>query len=318
MSKPKICITGSCGFIASNFVRKLLREDKYDVISLDKVSLSSLMNNIYIHKSHQFYLADITDEHIIDRIFEYEKPNIVVHMAASTHVDASLLNPNEFIKNNVLGTQILVNAAVKWGVGKFILSSTDEVFGQLTSENDGSWTEESPTNPRNYYSSSKMASELIVNAANNAFGLNYNITRSCNNYGPRQTSDKFIPKIIKSILEDKEIPVYGKGLQIRDWIHTFDNCSALLKIIESGNNNEIYNISANQEFSNIEVVQIICNIMNKGWDLINFVEDRKGHDFRYSINADKIRSLGWEPNFKFKTGITNCIEWYLNNTYFLR
>jgi dTDP-glucose 4,6-dehydratase len=319
MNKKKILCTGTGGFILSNFVRKAIYENKpYEFVSIDKITQSSVLNNIYANKNHTFHIGDVADEHFINVIFELEKPNIVIHAAAETHVDNSLKNPNNFIHSNVLGTQVMVNAAVKWGVEKFIYLSTDEVYGQLKDATEPVWTENSPINPRNPYSASKAAGELIVKAASSSYGLNYCITRSSNNFGQRQTPDKFIPKVIKCILENKKIPVYGQGAQIRDWLYVSDNCSAIMKIIESGENNAIYNISAQQEYSNIEVVNEITKIMNNGFNLIEFVDERLGHDFRYGMDASKIKKLGWEPKFKFKDGLTNGIQWYLNNKWFLK
>lgn len=315
----KVFCTGSCGFIFSNFVRKLVfdRENtSYKVVSLDRIKGNA--NAIYVNKNHTFYVADIRDQHVIDIIFQFEQPDIVVHGAAETFVDDSISDPSSFVTTNVVGTQNIINACIKHHVGKLVYISTDEVYGQLTKESDPSWTEEAPLCPRNPYSASKAAGELLVRAAQATHGLNYIITRSSNNYGPRQTSEKLIPKIIKCILKDQPIPIYGQGLQIRDWTHVFDNCSALSIILQRGENNQTYNISSNQEFPNIEVVQTICNAMNKGWDLMTFVEDRKGHDFRYSIDSSKIRRLGWKPSFKFKDGIADTVEWYLNNQYALK
>lgn len=305
----------------SNFVRKFIYEGvSYEFVSIDRIAKSSAANNIYANKNHEFIVADITDAHIIDRIFEIQRPEIVIHAAASTFVDYSLSNPNEFIMNNVLGTQILVNAAVKWGVKKFVYCSSDEVYGQLEKETDASWTEESKVAPRNPYSASKAAGELIVQAAGYSFGLNHNITRLSNTYGPRQTPEKLIPKIIKSVLDNTSIPIYDKGLQIRDWLHVFDACTAILKVVEEGKDKEIYNITANQEYTNIEVVQAVCNAMNGGHDLVEFVKDPRGaaHDFRYAMNADKIRALNWDPAWKFKNGILQTVDWYKKNQFFLR
>ena len=318
MSKQRILCTGSCGFIFSNFVRKLTYENKYNVVSIDKITRPSLLNNIYINKNHTLHIGDVADEHFINLIFEYERPDIVVHGAAESNVDISIKDPNRFIHSNVLGTQVMVNAAIKWGVKKFIQVSTDELGGQLK-ENDPLWTEDVPLNPRNPYAASKASAELIVKAASSTFGLDYCITRSCNNFGPWQTTDKFIPRIIKSIVNKEKIPVYGQGLQMRDWIHVFDNCSAILKVIESGKPGEIYNISANQEFRNIEIVQRICKAMNVNLeDSINYVPDRLGHDYRYGIDATKLKNLGWSPTIKFNDGLKMTIDWYLANRYFLK
>lgn len=318
-SKQKILITGSLGFIASNFIRQFKFEGaNYKFIGIDKAENKANINTIYKSRDYSFYLADITDDHIIDVIFDYEKPDYVVHFAASTHVDVSLNNPNQFIKNNVLGTQVIINACLKYKIKKMVYCSTDEIYGALTSENDNPWDESSVLNPLNPYSASKASGELLCKAAHNSFGLNYSISRSSNNYGHWQTSDKLIPKVIKCIMNGEKIPVYGQGLQIRDWLAVQDNCSAVMKIMEAGKNGEVYNITSNQEISNIELVQKICNIMEKGWDLIEFVNDRPGHDFRYAMVADKLKQLGWGPKIKLKDGLAETINWYIMNRYLLK
>jgi len=314
----KVLITGTCGFIFSNFIRRAIHSKlPYKFVSIDRISTNS--TNLYANKNHDFYLADLTDSHIVDKIFQFERPDIVIHGAAESFVDYSLTNPNAFINSNVLGTQVVINACIKHDVERLIYISTDEVYGQLTSETDAAWTEEAPLDPRNPYSASKACGELLVKAAHQSHGLIYNITRSSNNYGPRQTSEKLIPKAIKCIMDGQKIPIYGQGLQIRDWTHVFDNCSAIISVLNNGKPNEIYNISANQELPNIEVIQKICNAMGKGHDLISFIEDpRKGHDFRYSVDSSKIRKLGWEPAYKFKEGIVETVEWYKINQWMLR
>lgn len=321
-NKPKCLITGALGFIGSNLLRKAVYEkQQYTFITLDKAVLPSSLDNMYFNKAvSNNHLADITDAHTIDRIFQFEKPDYVLHLAAESAVDYSLTDPNKFITTNVLGTQNLINASLKYNVKKFIYISTDECYGQLTSESEPSWTEESPLNPRNPYSASKAAGELLVKAAHESHGLAYNITRSSNNYGPRQTSEKLIPRVIKCILDKQPIPVYGQGMQIRDWTHVIDNCAGLLTVLNNGEDNQTYNISANQELTNIEVVNKICNIMGEGHSLITFIPDpRKSHDFRYSVNCDKIKKLGWEPKIKFKEGIDEqCVQWFLNNKWALR
>jgi len=316
MNKKKLLVTGNCGFIFSNFVRSLAYKNApYDVVGVDLVSGNA--NSLYYTKGHTFYIADIRDQHIMDRIFQFEMPDIVIHGAAETHVDNSLHDPNSFITSNVLGTQVIINCCLKYKVEKLMFISSDEVFGQLTNENDPPWKESDSINPRNPYSASKAAGELLVKAAHQSHGLIYNITRSSNNYGPRQTPDKLIPKVIKCIIEEKKIPVYGQGLQIRDWTHVYDNCDAILTLLEKAEPNEIYNISANQEMTNIEVVQKICNVIGKGYELLSFVAERPGHDFRYSIDTSKIRKLGWNPRIKFPDGIVQCVEWYLKNKWML-
>lgn len=320
MNKKKILCTGTGGFIMGNLVRNaIFNKAPYEFVSIDKICKKSTLNNMYSNKNHTFHIGDIADEHFIDVIFEYEKPDIVLHGAAETFVDDSLKEPNKFIHSNVLGTQVLINAAVKSGIEKFVYLSTDEIYGQLKDDKESSWTEESSPNPRNPYAASKLAGEYLLKAASESFGLNYNITRSSNNYGPRQTPEKLIPKIIKCILEGKKFPIYGKGAQMRDWLHVFDNCAAIMKVVESGKYGETYNISANQEYSNVEVVQLICNAIGKGHDLLEFIEDpRMSHDFRYSISSKKMKELGWEPRWKFKDGIVQCAEWFVNNQFFLK
>lgn len=319
MKKIKILITGSLGFIFSNLIRKIVYENyPYTIVSLDNISRKNHINSVYVNRGHQFHIGDITDENFIDNILTLESPDIVIHAAANTFVDDSIRDPLQFVKTNVVGTQVLLNASIKHKVKKFVYISTDEVYGHLTSESEPSWDESASLDPRNPYAASKAAGELLVRAAHETFGLPYIITRASNNYGPRQTVEKFIPKIIKCILNNEPIPIYGQGNQIRDWTHVFDNCSAVLKILSSGKDNQVYNISSNQEFSNLEVVHEICKLMEKGQDLISFVPDRPGHDFRYSTSSTKLKSLGWMPNYKFKKGgLAHCVEWYLDNKYYL-
>lgn len=313
--KKKLLVTGSCGFIFSNFVRKALYEKlNYSLVSIDKVTNPANLHNVYSNKGHTFYIADVSDSHTIDLIFSMEKPDLVIHGAAESFVDDSIAKPEPFMNSNVLGTQVMLNMAVKHKIQRFLYVSTDEVYGQL-GLNDNSWTEDAQINPRNPYSASKAAGELLVKAANQTYGLEYNITRSCNNFGPRQSIKNFIPKIIKSINNNIPIPVYGKGEQIREWMHVDDHCSALLKVI-GGPANQTYNISTGAEFTNLELVGKICQIMGKGE--ISFVPDRLGHDFRYSINANKIKELGWKPNIKFKEGLQQTCEWYLRNDWFMK
>jgi dTDP-glucose 4,6-dehydratase len=318
MNKKKVLITGSCGFVFGNFIRKAIYEKHpYSFVSIDRVNANAI-NSMYWNKNHTFHVADVRDQHIIDIIFQFEKPDIVIHGAAEDESANS-----SYLTSNILGTQVITNACVKYNVEKLIYISTDEVYGQLTSEQDPSWTEESPINPRNSYAVTKAASELIVKAANQSHGLMYNIIRSSNNYGPRQTTDKLIPKAIKNILQGTQIPVYGKGLHMRDWTHVFDNCAGILTVLNDGLPNEIYNISSNQEFTNIEVIQKVCNAMEKGYNLISYTDDPRKNvnntDFRYSINSNKLKSLGWKPNIKLSDGLNNsCIPWYLNNQWWFK
>lgn len=319
MSKQRMLLTGSAGFIGSNFIRKVIYDKyPYELYSVDKIANSSILNNIYQHKLHEFYMADICDHHIMDKIFEYVQPEIVVHMAAESAVDKSIHDPNVFIKSNVLGTQTMINLALKYKVNIFCYQSTDEVYGSLNTIEDNGWDENASIAPKNPYAASKAAGELLIRAAGNTHKLPFIIVRSCNNYGPRQTPDKLIPRTIKCLLENNKIPLYGKGNQIRDWIHVHDNVSAILRILKDGIIGETYNISANHEISNLQLIQSICDNMGHDYSLISLVEDRPGHDFRYSVNSSKLKKMGWYPNYKFANGLKQCIEWYQLNSYYLK
>lgn len=321
MSKrKKILITGTGGFVFSNFIRQaFFNKENYCFVSIDKIKKPYAIHNMYIHKDHSFYPGgDISDPHFVNIIFEKERPDIVVHGAAETFVDTSIKNATPFVNSNILGTQVVIDACLKWNVEKLVYVSTDEVYGHLEDEDAKSWTENTPINPRNPYAVSKASAELLIKAAHNTHGLQYNITRACNNYGPWQDSEKLIPKIIKHIVEENKIGLYGQGLQMRDWMHVFDHCSGIMKVIKDGAPNEIYNISAKQELSNLEVFQRVCNTLNTGHNLIEFIDDRPGHDFRYSSDSSKIRNLGWSNKFKFNDGIAETCKWYLNNKWFFR
>lgn len=320
ITKKRLLITGSAGFILGNLIRRAIRtKQPYEIYSVDRISFGSIHGALYVNKDHQFHIGDITDPHFMNVLFDWIRPQVVLHGAASTHVDLSLKDPNAFIRDNVLGTQTVINMCVKWGVEKLVYISTDEVYGQLEKETDASWNEEAPINPRNPYSASKAAGELLVKAVHSSFGLTYNITRSANNYGPRQTADKLIPKSIKCILNDEKIPVYGQGLQMRDWLHVYDNCDAILTVLNKGASNTTYNIGAGQELPNIEVVQRICNVMGKGHQLIDHIVDpRPGHDFRYSLDCSKIKELGWKPEIKFNDGIADVCQWFEKNRWALQ
>lgn len=323
----KILITGAAGFVCGDFFRKtafvqsekkrrnkLAQTDTLVGVDLFKTCDVSAM---YWNNNHPVYPANILDAHIIDIIFQREKPDIVIHGAAETSVDRSLQNSAEFYATNVIGTKIIVKACLKYQVKKIIYLSTDQVYGQLISENDVSWTESSSLNPHNPYASSKAEGELIIKAS----GLTYNIIRSSDCYGYRQLPEKFIPKTIQCIQrETQNIPIYGQGLQMRDWIYVDDYNAALTTILEKGLPNEIYNVGANQEFSNLEVVNLICNVMGRGHSLINFIDDPRKltHDFRYAMNCSKIKALDWKPNYKLKDGLAETVEKYEINKWFLR
>lgn len=317
-ANKKVLITGSCGFVFGNFLRRAVyKKQPYQLISVDRIS-GNAINSMYWNKNHTFHIADVRDQHIMDTIFQFEQPDIVIHGAAETSTDNSLLDNNSFITSNILGTQVIINCCIKHKVEKLIYVSTDKVYGPLTNESELSWTESSEINPRNSYAASKAAAELLVKTAHQSHGLIYNITRSSNNYGPRQTPVKLIAKTIKCILHGEKIPIYGEGLQIRDWTHVRDNCDGIMNVVDKGMPNEIYNIGANQELSNLEVVQKVCNAMGKGHELISFIPTPHTSAFRYAVNSNKIRGLDWKPEFKFKEGIINTAEWFLSNQWFLK
>jgi dTDP-glucose 4,6-dehydratase len=296
----KILITGSCGFIMGNFIRKAMKEKNYLFCSVDRITKNA--NTVYANKNHAFHIADITDQHVMDMIFQYEKPDIVIHGAAQMSGE-----PYSMLHNNVGGTQVIINSCLKNEIKKLIYISDYQVYNEEHDKLD-------PVSP---YVVSKISAEMLVRAASHQ-GLIYNIARLCHNYGPRQTPDKLIPKVIKSILEEQKISVYGDGSHAREWMHVFDTCAALWTILNDGVNDTIYNISSGQEFSNIEIVQAVCNAMNRGHNLIEHVEDVPGHQQRYSANSNKLKQLGWKPTFKFKEGIKETTEWFELNKYILR
>jgi dTDP-glucose 4,6-dehydratase len=319
MKRKNVLVTGSGGFIPSNLIRRVFyTKQPYTISSIDRVRESHLVHNIYINQDHDFYIADIRDPHTLNVIFAKAQPSVVIHGAAESFVDNSIREASPFVTSNVLGTQHIIDACLNHNVQKLVYMSTDEVYGHLADEKTESWKEDAPLSPRNPYAASKAAGELLIKAAHETHGLTYQITRSCNNYGPWQDPEKLIPKIIKNVLANEPVPIYGQGAQIRDWIHVFDKCSAIFKIINDGKDNQTYNISANQEFSNLEVFQLVCNTLGKGHDLIQFVEERPGHDFRYSVDSTKLRELGWTPEFKFRDGLSQACQWYINNQFFFR
>lgn len=311
-----ILVTGSAGFIFSNFMRKVMRDKvPYTFASVDKVIAPYNRYNIARNRDHNFYLGDIADEQFMDTVFAIERPDIVIHGAAESFVDASITSAQPFIHSNVVGTQVMIDMAVKHEVDRFIYVSTDEVYGQLGAY-EQSWTESAMRKPRNPYSASKAAGEILVYAANQTHNLQYNITRCCNNYGPSQPPRNLVPKIISSLLNNQPIPIHGTGTNIREWIYADDHCSAIMKIVRDAPPNEIYNIGSGVELTNVEIVHKISHIMNKK-SVLNFVVDRKGHDYRYSVDCSKLKKLGWQPDFDFDSGMQKCVQWYLDNPWYL-
>lgn len=311
----KLLVTGGAGFIGSNFVMYMLQEHpNYQIINVDALTYAGNLENLKSvenHPNYSFVKADIADAQAIDQIFQ-QGIDVVVNFAAESHVDRSILEPEIFVKTNVLGTQVLLDAAKKYGVTKYVQVSTDEVYGSLGET--GLFMETTPLEPNSPYSSSKAGGDLLVRAYHETFGLPVNITRCSNNYGPYQFPEKLIPLIISRALNDQALPIYGDGLNIRDWLYVEDHCSAIDLVIHQGRVGEVYNIGGNNERTNLHIVKTILQELNKPESLITFVEDRLGHDRRYGIDPTKItQELGWKPKHNFETGIKETIQWYLNN-----
>lgn len=315
----KMLITGGAGFIGSNFIfymRKM--HPDYDLVCVDKLTyagnletLASVMDD----PKFRFIRADIADRSEICRIFEAEKPDTVVNFAAESHVDRSIENPAVFLETNVMGTQALLDASRKYGVKRYHQVSTDEVYGDLPLDRpDLFFTEETPLHTSSPYSASKASADLLCNAYQRTYGMPITISRCSNNYGPYQFPEKLIPLMIANALADKPLPVYGEGLNVRDWLYVEDHCAAIDRILEKGQVGQVYNIGGHNEMRNIDIVKIILKALDKPESLITHVTDRKGHDMRYAIDPEKIhRELGWLPETKFADGIQKTIQWYLDN-----
>jgi dTDP-glucose 4,6-dehydratase len=314
----RILVTGGAGFIGSNFIHLLLEEmDDVSVINVDKLTYAGNLANlepITDTGSYTFIRTDIADSKAINGIFKKYEPQAVVHFAAESHVDRSIEDAAPFIQTNVLGTQVLLAAALEYGTSRFLHVSTDEVYGSLQ-EDDPAFTETTPLAPNSPYSASKASSDLLVHSYNKTFGLDTIITRCSNNYGPYQFPEKLIPLMINNALGDKPLPVYGDGRNIRDWIYVTDHCRALSLLLEEGIAGQVYNIGGNSERRNLEVVQAILRALDKPESLIEYVQDRPGHDWRYAIDSGKIkRETGWEPSVTFEDGLQNTVQWYLENS----
>lgn len=309
-----ILVTGGAGFIGSNFVRYMVNKySQYHIINLDALTYCGNLENltdIEDKDNYTFVKGDIRDKNIVDGLVE--KSDYVINFAAESHVDRSIADPEIFIKSNVLGTQVLLNASKQYGVEKYIQISTDEVYGTLKST--GYFTETTPLQPNSPYSASKAGGDLITRAYHETFDLPVNITRCSNNYGPYQFPEKLIPLMISNALEDKKLPVYGDGKNIRDWLHVYDHCQAIDLVLHEGKIGEVYNIGGNNEKENIEIVKLIIDTLGRDESLIEFVSDRLGHDRRYAIDSTKIQEeLSWSPKYTFEVGIKETIQWYLDN-----
>jgi dTDP-glucose 4,6-dehydratase len=316
----KLLVTGGAGFIGSNFIRLALKGGNIRILNLDLLTYAGNLENldeVSSHTNYSFIKGDIADGSFILKLFEENKFDSVINFAAESHVDRSIADSSEFIRTNISGTHALLEAARKVGVQKFIQVSTDEVYGSLGP--DGKFTETTPISPNSPYSASKASADLLVQAYYSTYGLPVCITRCSNNYGPFQFPEKLIPLVISNAIEDKAIPVYGDGLNVRDWIHVDDHNSAILKVLFEGIPGEVYNIGADSERSNIEIIRSILNILGKPETLITYVKDRPGHDRRYAIDSNKIRGkLNWIPQIPFQEGIRSTIEWYLENEEWIK
>ena len=317
-----IMITGGAGFIGSNFVEYMVNKyQNYNFVVVDKLTYAGNTDNLKkVQDKIVFTKEDICHLDEMINILEKNKIDAIVHFAAESHVDNSIKEPFVFTKTNVLGTHTLLEAAKRvWGEGsqnKFVHISTDEVYGSLGEE--GYFTEESKIKPNSPYSASKASSDLIALAYHETYKMNVSVTNCSNNYGPYQHNEKLIPHMIKLALADQKLPVYGQGLNIRDWLYVEDHCEAIDLVLHNGRAGQRYNIGGHNEKRNIEIVKLILNRLGKSEDLISYVEDRKGHDYRYAIDPTKIKNeLGWEPKTKFKDGIIKTIDWYLENKEWL-
>ncbi|PAK52029.1 dTDP-glucose 4,6-dehydratase [Paenibacillus sp. 7541] len=311
----KLLVTGGAGFIGSNFILYMMQQHPdYKIVNLDALTYAGNLENLKSveqESNYSFVQADIADKDAVDQIFQ-EGIDVVVNFAAESHVDRSILEPEVFVNTNVLGTQVLLDAAKKYGVAKFVQVSTDEVYGSLGET--GLFSETTPLAPNSPYSASKAGGDLLVRAYHETFGLPVNITRCSNNYGPYQFPEKLIPLMISRALNDESLPIYGDGMNIRDWLYVEDHCSAIDLVIHKGRLGEVYNIGGNNERTNIHIVQTILKELGKPESLITYVEDRPGHDRRYGIDPTKItEELGWKPKHNFETGIKETIQWYLDN-----
>ena len=319
MMDKKILVTGGAGFIGGNFVHYMVdKYPNYMIVNLDALTYAGNLETcqpVEGKPNYKFVKGDIADREFIFDLFEKEKFDIVVNFAAESHVDRSVKDPEIFIKTNVLGTQVLMDASRAYGVERYHQVSTDEVYGDLPLDRpDLFFTEETPLHTSSPYSASKASADLLVFAYHRTFGLPITISRCSNNYGPYHFPEKLIPLMISRALNDENLPVYGNGENVRDWLHVYDHCAAIDLILHKGRVGEVYNVGGHNERTNLEVVRTILKALGKSEDLITYVTDRPGHDLRYAIDPQKLENeLGWKPTYNFDTGIAQTIQWYLDN-----
>ena len=317
--KKTLVITGGAGFIGSNFIFHMVKEHpNYRLICLDKLTYAgnlSTLAPVMVKPNFRFVKMDICDRDAVYGLFEEEKPDVIVNFAAESNVDRSIENPTIFLETNIIGTSVLMDACRKYGIERYHQVSTDEVYGDLPLDRpDLFFTENTPLHTSSPYSSSKAGADLLVMAYHRTYGLPVTISRCSNNYGPYQFPEKLIPLMINNALNDKPLPVYGDGKNVRDWLYVEDHCKAIDLILEHGKVGEVYNIGGHNEMANIDIVKLICKELGKSEKLIHYVTDRKGHDRRYAIDPAKIHSeLGWLPETRFADGIVKTIHWYLKN-----
>ena len=315
----KVLITGGAGFIGSNFIFYMRKKHpEYELVCFDKLTYAGNLEtlaSVMDQPNFKFIRGDIADREAVDRAFAEEKPDKVVNFAAESHVDRSIEDPGVFLQTNVLGTQVLLDACLKYGAQRYHQVSTDEVYGDLPLDRpDLFFTEQTPLHTSSPYSASKASADLLCNAYQRTYGLPITISRCSNNYGPYQFPEKLIPLMIANALEDKPLPVYGEGLNVRDWLYVEDHCAAIDLILEKGEVGLVYNIGGHNEMRNIDIVKLICKALDKPESLITHVTDRKGHDMRYAIDPTFIhKELGWLPETKFEDGIQKTIRWYLDH-----
>lgn len=312
-----ILVTGGAGFIGSHFIRYILNKyPHYKIINIDKLTYAANLKNLSSVKDdprYKFIKADICNRKAVEKVIKLS--NVIVNFAASTHVDRSIVRPDEFIKTNIYGTYVLLELAKKYGIKRFVQISTDEVYGSIE---NGFADEKYLLNPSNPYSASKASADHLARAYFLTYGLDIVITRSSNNFGPNQYPDKIIPLFIMNALRGKSLPLYAKGLNRRDWLFVLDNCSAIDIVLHKGKAGEIYNISSGNELTNLELSHLILRKLNKPFSLIKHVQDRPGHDFRYAMDSNKIKALGWKPCFNFDEALDITIEWYKNNINYFK
>jgi len=311
-----ILVTGGAGFIGSNFVRHMVETyPNYSIVNYDLLTYAGNLENlkdIESHENYTFVKGDINNRELVNHLVKYHNIDVIVNFAAESHVDRSITEPDIFVKSNVLGTQALLDVAKANNLKKYVQVSTDEVYGSLGET--GYFTEETPLAPNSPYSASKAGADMLVSAYHETFGMNVNITRCSNNYGPYHFPEKLIPLMVTNALEGKELPIYGDGKNVRDWLHVKDHCTAIDLVIHKGEPGEVYNVGGHNERTNNEIVHLIVEKLNAPKELIRFVEDRLGHDRRYAIDPTKLTTeLGWKPKYTFDTGIVETIQWYLDN-----